>query len=204
MLDNWKKYGTKVTVIPIITGALGAATKRTGTLIGGLGNKRTSGYHPNCWNRLEYWKESRRLEEICCDSNSGGKLSANAGVKNSQMSIIIIIIIIIRLDKLAQKAFKTRYDWVGKLIHWEVCKKLKFDHMNKWYMHNPTSVLEIDKYKLLWDFDIQTGHLISARRPDLIIIKKKKKKKKKENLQNCGLCRPGWLKTKTERMWKEG
>ena len=29
-----------------------------------------------------------------------------------------------------------------------------------------------------WGFDIQTDHLISARRPDLIIIKKKKKKKK--------------------------
>ena len=29
-------------------------------------------------------------------------------------------------------------------------------------------------YKLLWDFDIHTDHLISARRPDLIIINKKK------------------------------
>ena len=44
-------------------------------------------------------------------------------------------------------------------------------------MHNPAPVLEKDTYKLLWDFDIQTDHLISARRPDLIIINKKKKKK---------------------------
>ena len=42
-------------------------------------------------------------------------------------------------------------------------------------MHNPESVLENDTHKLLWDFDIQTDHLISARRPDLIIINKKKK-----------------------------
>ena len=34
--------------------------------------------------------------------------------------------------------------------------------------------------KPLWDFDIQMDHLISARRPDLIIINKKKKKKKKK------------------------
>ncbi len=54
-----------------------------------------------------------------------------------------------------------------------MCKKFKFDHMNKWYMHN--LVLENDVHKLLWDFDIQTDHLISARRPDLIIINKKKK-----------------------------
>ena len=33
-------------------------------------------------------------------------------------------------------------------------------------MHNPTP----DTHKLLWYFDIQTDHLISARRPELIII----------------------------------
>ena len=41
-------------------------------------------------------------------------------------------------------------------------------------MHNPVPVLEDDTHNLLWDFDIQTDHLISARRPDLIIKKKKR------------------------------
>ena len=45
-------------------------------------------------------------------------------------------------------------------------------------MHNPAPVLENATHKLLWKFNIQTDHLIPARRPDLIIIKKKKKKKK--------------------------
>ena len=44
-------------------------------------------------------------------------------------------------------------------------------------MHNLAPALENDTRKLLWDFDLQTDRLISARRPDLIIIKKKKKKK---------------------------
>ena len=44
-------------------------------------------------------------------------------------------------------------------------------------MHNPAPVLENATHKLLWDFNIQTDHLIPARRPDLIIINKKKKKK---------------------------
>ena len=39
-------------------------------------------------------------------------------------------------------------------------------------MYNPTSVLENETHKLLWDFGIQTGHLISVRRPDLIVIKR--------------------------------
>ena len=34
-------------------------------------------------------------------------------------------------SKLAQKEYKTRHDWVDKVIHWELCKKLKFEHTNK-------------------------------------------------------------------------
>ena len=81
--------------------------------------------------------------------------------------------------------YKTRDDWVDKLIHWAMSKKLKFDHTNKWYIHNPESVLENDIHNLLWDINIQTDHQNSAGRPGLIIIKKK------ENLQNCRLCCPG-------------
>ena len=43
-------------------------------------------------------------------------------------------------------------------------------------MHNPAPVLENDFHKLLWDFNIQSDHLIQARRPDLIIINNKKKR----------------------------
>ena len=42
-------------------------------------------------------------------------------------------------------------------------------------MHNPAPVLENNTHKLLWDFDIHTDHLISARRPNLIIINKLKR-----------------------------
>ena len=39
-------------------------------------------------------------------------------------------------------------------------------------MHNPESVLKNETHKLQWNFEIQTDHLISASRPDLIIINK--------------------------------
>ena len=42
-------------------------------------------------------------------------------------------------------------------------------------MQNPAPVLENDTHKLLLDFNLQTDHLIPARRPELIIINKKKK-----------------------------
>ena len=70
--------------------------------------------------------------------------------------------IISECSKLAQKEYKARHDWVGKVIYWEMCKKFIFDHANKWYMHNPAPVQENDTHKFLWDFDIQTDHLISA------------------------------------------
>ena len=75
-----------------------------------------------------------------------------------------------------------------KVIHLELYKKLKFDHTNKWYIHNLASVLENMIHNLLWDFDIQTDRLISARRPDLIIINNNNKKR---------TCKIG------ERAWKE-
>ena len=68
---------------------------------------------------------------------------------------------------------------MGKGIHWEMSKKFRFDHTNKWYMHNPAPALENDTHKLLWDFDVDTDHLISARRPNLIIITPPPTKKKR-------------------------
>ena len=47
---------------------------------------------------------------------------------------------------------------VRKGIKWELCKKLKFDHTNKWYVRKPESVLENETHKLFWDCEIQTDY----------------------------------------------
>ena len=31
-------------------------------------------------------------------------------------------------SKLTQKKYKSTHDWVGKVINWELCKRLIFDH----------------------------------------------------------------------------
>ena len=54
----------------------------------------------------------------------------------------IINSIISKYSKQAQKELRTRHDWVGNVINWDLCKKLKFDHTIKWYMHKPESILE--------------------------------------------------------------
>ena len=83
--------------------------------------------------------------------------------------------IINECSKLPQKEYKARQSCVGKVDHREMCRKFQFDLTNKWSMHNPVPVLENESHKLLWDFNIQTDHLIPDTRPDLIIINKKKR-----------------------------
>ena len=86
--------------------------------------------------------------------------------------------IISQCKKLAQTEYKIRHDNVAKAFHWEVCKKngLVRTHVEKWYEHEPESVMENEKCKILWDFTIQTDRLIGARRPDIMILDKERRK----------------------------
>ena len=63
-------------------------------------------------------------------------------------------------------------------------------------MHNPESVLENETHKLLWDFELQTDHLISARWPDLVIVQKKKKKKRTCQIVDFPILANYWVKLK--------
>ena len=68
----------KATVIPFVIGELGSILKRFLKRVDGL----------EMWTSVESW----RLEETCYYSNPSEKPSVNAGVKNSQIIIIIIIL----------------------------------------------------------------------------------------------------------------
>ena len=144
----------KVTIVPIVIGAFCTITK--GLLkglenlgVGGRGrdypndsipeNSQNPETNPGDLRRLALTQTPVKKET---SANTDGKNSTGVNTNN------------------------TRYDWVGKVIHREMCKKFKFDHINKWYVHNPAPVLENSTHKLLWDFDSHTDHLISARRPN--------------------------------------
>ena len=78
-------------------------------------------------------------------------------------------------SKLAQKEHKRRHDNLGKIVHWKLARKSNFEAGDKWYEHEPESILENEDYKILWDFSIQSDHVIEARRPDLAVVDKKEK-----------------------------
>ena len=65
---------------------------------------------------------------------------------------------------------KTRQDWVDTMNHWELGKKIKFGHTSYKNQYLPRRM----RHKVLWDFEIETNHLIPARILDLVIIEKKK------------------------------
>ena len=75
--------------------------------------------------------------------------------------------------KLSQTEYKARHDKVSAAVHWSLCKEYGFDHSSKWYEHRAEKVLGNDDVKLLWDFHVQSDHVIEHCRPDLLLVKKK-------------------------------
>ena len=76
-------------------------------------------------------------------------------------------------SNLVQKEYKRRHVNLGKIVHWKLSRKCNFEAGDRWYEHEPESVLENEAYKILWDFSMQTDHVIEARRPDLVVVDKK-------------------------------
>ena len=52
-------------------------------------------------------------------------------------------------SELAQKEYKRRHDNLGKTVHWKLARKYYFEAGDKWYGHEPESVLENEDYKIL-------------------------------------------------------
>ena len=77
-------------------------------------------------------------------------------------------------SKLAQE-YKRRHDNLGKIVHWKLARKCNFEAGDKWYEHEPESVLENEDYKILWDISIHTDHAIEAQRPGLVVVDKKER-----------------------------
>ena len=56
--------------------------------------------------------------------------------------------------------YKSRHDKLDEIVHWKLAGNFNFEAADKWCEHEPESVLENEDYKILWDFSIQTDHVI--------------------------------------------
>ena len=150
-----KLWNMQVTIIPIVIGAFGTVTKG---LLKRLEDLEVGGRVETIQTiaLLRTARILRRVRETWGDLLSlrlQWKPSSNADVKSSNEWII--------------------HDWVGKDILWAMCKILKFEQTNKWYIHKQESVSENETHNIFWDFWIQTHHLILAKRPNLVMVNKK-------------------------------
>ena len=96
------------------------------------------------------------------------KLQVLFGDRDERMNHVIS-----EYSQLVYDKYKKSGGWV-EVIHRELCKELKFDHTNKWYIYKQESFLENETHKFLFGFEKQIDYQILARRPDLVY--------KKENL----------------------
>ena len=104
------------------------------------------------------------------DKNQGDSLCRMYGKVDGSIDHIVS-----GCNKLAQKEYKRRHDNLGKIVNWKLARKCNLEAGDKWYEHEPESVLENEDYKILRDFSIQTDHVIKARRPDLVVVDKKER-----------------------------
>ena len=65
-------------------------------------------------------------------------------------------------------------DLIRRMNHWELCKRLEYNHLVKCYMLKSESLLENETRKTLRDFKLQTDLVNPARGPDLVFINQKK------------------------------
>ena len=92
------------------------------------------------------------------------------GTRNETISHIVSA-----CGKLTQKEYKRWHDSVGRYVYWQFCEELGFNRAWLWYEHEPESVVENEKFKILWDFTTQCDYMIEARRPDIVVVDKVKK-----------------------------
>ena len=52
-------------------------------------------------------------------------------------------------SKPAQRDYERRHDNLPRIIHWELCRLYELDRPDKWFEHEPSSVQEMDRTKML-------------------------------------------------------
>ena len=72
--------------------------------------------------------------------------------------------------KLAQKEYKQMHDNIVRTVHLEIFQNVGLVGKVKQYNHKRASVVENDRVKMQWDFNIQTEHVIQHRRLDIVVL----------------------------------
>lgn len=70
-----------------------------------------------------------------------------------------------------ERKLKKKCDNIRRAIHPDPCRKLRCDHTDKMYEHEPNKLPESKKCKI-YEFNIQTACVTEARRPEFVVLDK--------------------------------
>ena len=59
---------------------------------------------------------------------------------------------------------------MGKIVHWDIYRKIGFNFPEKWYKHKPLSCTENESFKIVWNFNIQTDNIVEHKRLDMVSL----------------------------------
>ena len=83
---------------------------------------------------------------------------------------------------------------MAQLIHWNLFKKYEPDHIRHWHAHTAEKIMGNKKVIVLWNFTIQTDHVIQTRRLDFAA-----KEKEMDHTWIIVIAMPGYSSTEEEK-----
>ncbi|KAK7930437.1 hypothetical protein WMY93_006832 [Mugilogobius chulae] len=76
---------------------------------------------------------------------------------------------------LAVKAYMERHNQVAGIVYRNICAEYGLETpRSKW--ETPPKVVENDRAKILWDFQIQTDRMVMANQPDIVVVDKEQRR----------------------------
>ncbi|KAK7922367.1 hypothetical protein WMY93_009269 [Mugilogobius chulae] len=76
---------------------------------------------------------------------------------------------------LAGKAYMERHNQVAGIVYRNICAEYGLETpRSKW--ETPPKVVENDRAKILWDFQIQTDRMVMANQPDIVVVDKEQRR----------------------------
>ena len=86
-----------------------------------------------------------------------------------------IDILVSGCPELAKTEYTHRHNKAAAHMHWKICKEFGIEVKERWYEHDPKTVIEKDSVTILCDMPIHTDKTIAANRPDIVLKNKKDK-----------------------------
>ncbi|CAH3014406.1 unnamed protein product, partial [Porites evermanni] len=74
-------------------------------------------------------------------------------------------------EVLAKTEYISRHNNAAAYLHWSICKDHDIEIADKWYEHEPETVIhnKDNNITIMWDMPVNTDRTITANRPDIIV-----------------------------------